>query len=293
MTEYQKSFDHLHSGRFKEGFRLSEYRWHPDIIATLPEGYAKYHNIPTWKGDSLLNKTIVVQTEQGYGDMFQFIRFIPALKVMGAKKIILCCPTSLIEIFGQMECIDVVTDSIDGEVYEDCDLWMGLMSLPNAIFHAMPYVKQLFPFKKRIVGSEGYLEARPSNIPRKIGVNWEASRNKLHLVKSIKDSKMLQLVGDDAYALNPLTNSYWTPLPNNGWQNNWAKTAEQMKAMSGIVTVDTGTAHLAGALGIKTIVLLPDEEYICWRWKNAIWYDSIICLRQHELDKIPELLRRM
>jgi ADP-heptose:LPS heptosyltransferase len=66
-----------------------------------------------------------------------------------------------------------------------------------------------------------------------------------------------------------------------------------MKSCKGIVTVDTGTAHLAGALGIKTIVLLPKEEFVCWRWKNGKWYDSVVCLRPHEYDQVPDLIRRM
>jgi hypothetical protein len=39
--------------------------------------------------------------------------------------------------------------------------------------------------------------------------------------------------------------------------------------------------------------LLPKEEFVCWRWKNARWYDSVVCLRPHEYDQLPELLRRM
>ena len=66
-----------------------------------------------------------------------------------------------------------------------------------------------------------------------------------------------------------------------------------MKAMKGIVTVDTGTAHLAGALGIKTIVLLPKEEFVCWRWKNGRWYDSVVALHQDEYHKVAELIKRM
>ena len=101
------------------------------------------------------------------------------------------------------------------------------------------------------------------------------------------------MVGDDAYSLNPETESFFQPLPNDGWKKDWAITAKHMKAMKGIVTVDTGTAHLAGALGVKTIVLLPKEEFICWRWKNGRWYDSVVALRQEEYHKIPELLGRM
>jgi hypothetical protein len=112
-------------------------------------------------------------------------------------------------------------------------------------------------------------------------------------LKSIDYRHIEELVGDDVYSLNPKSDGLFNPLPNDGWKKDWVKTAQHMKAMKGVVTVDTGTAHLAGALGVRTIVLLPKEEFVCWRWKNARWYDSVVCLRPHEYDQLPELLRRM
>lgn len=245
-------------------------------------------------GESLIGKSIVVQMEQGYGDQFMYARFLPALKVMGAKKVVVLAQQSLCPILGQMECIDQLTNMTEQGPAAECDYWIGSMSLPYYIDCAMPYVKSLFPVsKKKIVASEGYLEATPSNIPAKIGVQWKASKNALHHIKSMDAREMLSYVGADAYSLNPEDDAYFYPLPDNGWRKDWEKTAQHMKAMKGIVTVDTGTAHLAGALGIKTIVLLPKEEFICWRWKNGRWYDSVIALRQNEYDQIPELIGRM
>lgn len=245
-------------------------------------------------GESLLGKSIVVQMEQGFGDIFQYARFLPALKVMGAKKVVVLTTPPLIPLLGQMECIDQLTNLTEEGPAHECDLWIGSMSLPYYIDCSMPYVKALFPINKnKVVCSEGYFEAQPSNIPKKIGVNWSASKGALHHIKSIADHEMLKLVGDNAYSLNPESNGAFYPLPDDGWKKDWSKTASHMKAMKGIVTVDTGTAHLAGALGVKTIVLLPKEEFICWRWKNARWYDSVVCLRQNELAKLPELIGRM
>ena len=53
-------------------------------------------------------------------------------------------------------------------------------------------------------------------------------------------------------------------------------------AMDAVVTVDTSVAHLAGALGVKTLLLLP---YVSdWRWfsdtKTTPWYDSIKIFKQ-------------
>lgn len=251
-------------------------------------------NVPAWQGESLIGKSIVIQAEQGFGDVIQYARFIPFLKAIGASKVVVLCHTSLIHLLGQMECIDQLTNMTEEGPAVECDYWIGLMSLPYYISCSMPYAKSLFPVtKQKIVGSEGYLEAIPSNIPKKIGVNWEASKGQLHFVKSVADHELLKLVGDDCYSLNPTSSSYFHPLPDDGWGKNWAITAQHMKAMKGVVTVDTGTAHLAGALGVKTIVLLPKEEFICWRWKNGRWYDSVIALPQNEYHRVPELIARM
>jgi hypothetical protein len=256
--------------------------------------YTPALSIPVWRGESLLGKSIVVQMEQGYGDVLQFYRFLPALKVLGAKKLIVLQESSLHYLIGQMECIDVITNATDEGEATEADYWIGSMSLPYYISCSLPYVKSLFPITtKKIVGSEGYLEATPSNIPAKIGVNWEASAKSLYYIKSIDSREMLNLVGDNCYSLNPKSEGPFHPLPNDGWKKDWMKTAQHMKACKGIVTVDTGTAHLAGALGIKTIVLLPKEEFVCWRWKNGRWYDSVVALRPHEYDKVFELIRRM
>jgi len=274
---------------------LFEYRWHQDILANQTIPYAREpKNLPTWRGESLVGKSITVQTEQGFGDVIQYIRFLPVLKALGASKVVLLTHTSLINLFGQLDCIDVLTNKTEEGPSVESDYWIGLMSLPYYIDCSMPYVKAMFPVGiDKIIGSEGYLEATPSNIPSKVGVNWEASKGQLHYIKSIADHEMLEMVGDDVYSLNPNDSSFFRPLPNDGWGKDWAKTASHMKAMKGIVTVDTGTAHLAGALGVKTIVLLPKEEFICWRWKNGRWYDSVIALRQEEYHLIPELIGRM
>ena len=289
------AYEHLHNGRYQAGFRQFEWRWHPDILGNQPIPYKREPSRPnTWRGESLLGKTIVVQMEQGFGDIFQYARFLPFLKVMGATKLVVLTVPPLFELLGQMECIDQITNLTEEGPGHECDYWIGSMSLPYYIDCSPSYAKSLFPIgKNNVVASEGYLDAIPSNIPKKIGVNWSASKGNLHWIKSISVEKMTELVGDDVYSLNPELDGNFRPLPDDGWKQNWAKTASHMKAMRGIVTVDTGTAHLAGALGVKCVVLLPQESFICWRWKNAQWYDSVIPLKQDEYHKLNDLVRRM
>jgi hypothetical protein len=250
--------------------------------------------MPVWRGESLLNKTITVQMEQGFGDIIMFARFLPALKAMGAKKVTVLQESSLHHLLGQLDCVDTFTNDIENGAAVESDYWIGSMSLPYYISLMHPMIKAMFPVtRKKIIGSEGYFHAQPSNIPAKIGVNWEASKQIMYYLKSVDVREMEQLTGSDCYSLNPKSEGMFNPLPDDGWKTNWVKTAAHIKACKGVVTVDTGTAHLAGALGVKTIVLLPKDEFICWRWKNGRWYDSVVCLTPDEYDKVPELLKRM
>jgi len=241
-----------------------------------------------------MGKSITVQMEQGFGDIIMFARFLPALKALGASRVVVLQESSLHYLLGQITAVDVFSNSLEDGIAKESDYWIGSMSLPYYISLSHPLVKSMFPVnRKKIVGSEGYLHAIPSNIPPKIGVNWEASKQILYYIKSIDYRHMEELVGSDCYSLNPKSDGLFNPLPNDGWKKDWVKTAQHIKACRGVVTVDTATAHLAGALGVRTIVLLPKEEFVCWRWKNARWYDSVVCLRPNEYDQIPELIRRM
>lgn len=232
--------------------------------------------------------------EQGFGDIFMYARFLPFLKVMGAAKLVVMTVPANIPLLGQMECIDQLTNLTEDGPGHECDYWIGSMSLPYYIDCSPKYAKNLFPITKdKVVASEGYFDAVPSQIERKVGVNWSASRGNLHWIKSLSVEDMTKLVGDDVYSLNPESDGNFRPIPDDGWRKDWSKTAAHMKAMKGVVTVDTGTAHLAGALGVKCVVLLPQESFVCWRWKNARWYDSVVTLRPNEYEQLPDLIRRM
>jgi Glycosyltransferase family 9 (heptosyltransferase) len=63
--------------------------------------------------------------------------------------------------------------------------------------------------------------------------------------------------------------------------NDWRDSASLMTHMDLVVSVDTAVAHLAGAMDIKTLVLVP----CCsdWKWftgtDKSPWYNSMTVLR--------------
>jgi hypothetical protein len=292
--QYKKGLDLLHLGHYQAGFRLYEFRWHPKTMEATGEKWDKWVDAPKWNGERLFDKHITVQMEQGFGDIIQFCRFLPMLKAWGAKTLSVMCHQSLMELIGQMDCVDYISSSrTHGEPLE-ADYWIGSMSLPHFATYAPAFVRQSFPINKdHIVGSGGYLDAIPSQIEPKVGVNWSASTGPLHYVKSTPLPELRKLVGDDVYSLHLELDDVFDPLPNDGWKQNFYKTACHMKAMKAVVAPDTATAHLAGALGVKCFLLLPEDPFICWRWKNASWYDSVIPLKKSEWHTLPSLLENL
>lgn len=294
LDKYKQSFKDLKYGNYLEGFTNFELRWNPLVKKLINESWKKYSPAPVWQGESLLGKSIVVQMEQGFGDYFQFMRFLPLLKAMGAKHVTVLAHPSTVYLLGRFDCVDLITEVWELKEVIEADYWVGSMSLPYHALTAPKQVRQLFPIsREKVVGSEGYLEVTPSDIvPLKIGVNWAASRGPLHYVKTVSVEAVRELVGVNAYSLNPEGDDLFIPLPDDGWKKNWMQTAQHMANMQVIVTVDTATAHLAGAMGKKCIVMIPNEEFMDWRWRNGVWYDSVVCLPINKWNMIPDLLER-
>ena len=92
----------------------------------------------------------------------------------------------------------------------------------------------------------------------------------------------------DAAATAPGLERFAMPAEDAG--DAFVETAAAMTALDAIVTCDTSIAHLAGALGRPTFVLLkavPD-----WRWMleraDSPWYPSLALVRQGMTDGIAE-----
>ena len=80
---------------------------------------------------------------------------------------------------------------------------------------------------------------------------------------------------------------------------DFENTAQALKAMDILVTVDTSVAHMAGALGVKTYLMLPYTTD--WRWfedtKTTPWYDSVEIFKQTDpinwVEPIEDIICRL
>jgi len=266
----------------------------------LPKALRLRPQCPRWNGEPLQGKRLLLVAEQGFGDTIQFCRYGRVLAEMGA--------TLLWTVPGPLRAL--LADNLpglvmtEGELLPDVDYWLPLMSLPlttgklaYADAPAAPYLR---------APSTPMLPA-PKKDAKKIGLVWTASpTNDRDHEKSmhIEDlAPLWKLPNTQFYApfVNPrLAQITKEPVIRlDHLIGDFADTAALLMQLDCLVSVCTAAAHLAGALGVKTYVLLPHCPD--WRWgvsgETTPWYLSVTLLRQPKFGDwesvISNLIQRL
>lgn len=283
-------------GDFERGWKLLAERPTP-TVANMP---------PLWRGQSLRGRSIaVVGMEAGLGDELQFVRFVPWLKHLGARRVILMVPEPLRRLFSTVEGADSVVSvgtpdaAANGHrhfhpVVNEArpDLHTFSVSLPHRLavrVHSIP--------------NAPYLHADPGDIERwrprlppvglRVGIVWRGSPGNGHdgwrslpslstlaplwEVPGVSFVSLQKGAGEDEARACPL------PLTHLGSEvRDFADTAAILSQLDLLIAVDTSIVHLAGALGKPAWLLL--EKVPDWRWRHPKaferWYPSARQFRQ-------------
>jgi tetratricopeptide (TPR) repeat protein len=288
---------HLALGNFNEGWPLYEYRWKRNA-QLAPRNFSK----PQWDGSPLEGKTLLIHAEQGLGDTFQFIRYVREVKEQYNCSIIFAAQGPLHTIVSRCcPYIDrVVTLS---SIPTSFDLHIPLMSLPlifnteeNTIPTRIPYI---FP-DDGLIEHWKQLLAQDENI--KVGIcfqgNSKYSTAQLRAAVASKSlpvhtfAPLLQLEGVSIYCLQKETGtdqlSQISPQFNlrrfdetfDTTNGRFMDTAAVIKNLDLVITIDTSIAHLSGAIGTPTWIILPEPAD--WRWmlkrSDTPWYPQNVRL---------------
>ena len=263
----------LLSGDMAAGWE--EYEWRkrrfPGSFTILPA--------PQWDGSPLAGRRILVLAEQGLGDTIQFARFLPLLAGHGARVAVECAG-----------CLAPLLESIPGVSVHALgsrpahDVWIDQMSLPR-VFGTMP---------ETVPAARGYLRADPARWAallapgRRVGLAWAG--NPLHSNdrrRSMPAALLAPVLATPGCAFVSLQvgaragelAGLFDPTDR---LRDWADTAALVASLDLVITVDTAVAHLAGALGIPTWLMLPHAPD--WRWMlgrdDTPWYSATRLFRQ-------------
>ena len=289
---WHKAMGQLAAGNYELGWKNYEARWsksHPIKF--------QYGNIPRLENlNNIAGKKILIWSEQGLGDTLQFCRYIELLAELGSKVTFVVQKPIIKALSSLIICCDLV-EGIYGfaEVF---DYQSPLLSLPlvfqtnlKTIPAKVPYLgfdeikKQEFEsrlikggsLKVGLVWNGGFRADHPEL--------WETNKRRnitLNQVAHLRD-----IPGVDFYSLqkgDPAESEFiakkdelWPGMVNCAqWLDDFSDTAALIENLDLIISVDTSTAHLAGALGKPVWILNRHDS--CWRWlrgrADSPWYPT-------------------
>ena len=289
----QASLVHLVTGNFEAGWAGQEARWGLPGLSIDRFGFFQ----PRWLGkESIDGKTILVFEDEGAGDAIQFARYVPMLTARGAH-VILCVTDPVVPLLAGMPGVaQCVSRSVKAP--PAYDLHCPITSLPlvfetrlNTIPSGSGYLPQ--PEQARQQIWEARLSERLGNDSKlRVGLVWSGNpKHDNDHNRSITLRMLSGLLGADAAFVSLQKD----PKPEDAvvleqagvidltaHLTDFAETAALVSRLDLVITVDTSVAHLAGALGRPTWILLP---YLPdWRWlldrDDSPWYPTVRLFRQ-------------
>lgn len=274
--------------RYEEGWEAYEKR------LELEQFNNRRYNKPLWKGEPLKGKTIFIYEEQGIGDTIQFLRYLPLLKEQGAD-IIFECRKELLSLLNRQEYIDnllVIGSEYSGAF--DFDYHIPIMSIGAVLKSNLQTIPAPVPYITIDPTAEkAWEEFFKENTAFKIGIIWAGNpepevKKLVHFsvrwferIAAIEGVELYSLqFGYGRKELEKDPGFEVTDLAGN--IRDFTDTAAAMKQLDLIITADTVTAHLAGALGRPVWTLLRNIAEWRWRLKSekTPWYPTMRLFRQ-------------
>lgn len=243
-----------------------------------PEVVAQYHD--HWDGQEHKDKTIMVYFDAGFGDQLMFCRYFELLKEKFAK-IKFYCSSQLRSLMAlNYPYVEIAESKFDDYDYSDNIMYLNYHL--GLDFDNIPF-------------SGGYLKVpkiedeRFDTNKKKIGLFWQGGYDgydnraiplkELEPLLQAENCQFYGLVKEDKY--NQI-NEYPQIIDIGSTLGDFLDTAGKIQNLDLFITIDTAAANLAGAMGIKTYLLLPYASE--WRWfdddKTTSWYDSVTIFKQ-------------
>lgn len=275
-------------GDYEQGWPLHEWRWKTGGQRQV----AREMRQPPWLGESALaGRRILLHSEQGLGDVIQFVRYVPMLAAQGAE-VLLAAPAALTVLLRSLQ--GEVTLLTSDQPLPAFDLHCPLMSLPLAFKTRVDTIPAQVPYLRAEPGRRQRWRERlgPKRRPR-IGLVWSGNpRHRNDRQRSLPLPALAPLLAMDCefHALHKVIReddrawlAEWPQLVTHERElRDFADTAALIAELDRVIAVDTAVAHLAGAMGAPLWILLPFVPDFRWltRRSDSPWYPTARLFRQ-------------
>ena len=241
-----------------------------------------------WTGTPVENKRVLVRCYHGLGDTIQFARLIPRLCEAASEVTVLAQP-QLVRLLSNV-CEGTQLHGADVEHQAKHDVEIEIMELGHVFRITLDDIPRDVPYLQT--------EAVPieDNGALKVGLVWQAGDWDDR--RSVPFASLLEWTSVPGMEFYSLQQDPWRA----GWRppsvklldaSTVDKTASLMRGLDLVITVDTMTAHLAGALGVPVWTLLQRDAD--WRWmedrSDSPWYPTMRLFRQRDQDDWTSVIR--
>ena len=295
MSYWNEAVCRLYSGDFEGGWKLYGWGWKAMQRGKEQPPFVQ----PRWNGIDYVNK-LLVWGEQGIGDQILFSTLLGELRNR-AKHVVVAADPRLLPLlrrsFPDFEFSDINTAT----GLHDADRQIAIGDL--GMFFRKKW--RAFPDgRKKILIPD---PARSQNLHQRLGggkdlicgFSWSSTNPRIGVFKSLAEADLSAMsahkgvrwvdlqYGDTREDRNRFHARFGLDVTHLDDIDNFDDIdglAALICACDLVVTVSNTTAHLAGALGIPTIVMLPEAVGRLWYWHhdaaNSPWYPSCSLIRQ-------------
>ncbi len=288
----------LAAGYYLEGWQ--EYEWR--FRKTNPVLMRDFQQ-PVWDGSDMYGKTILLHAEQGFGDTIQFARYARLVAQRGGRVILECQVPALKRLIHSLEGVDEIV--VAGEPLPPFDCHLPMMSLPLMFGTTLETIPANIPYlAAEPVDVEVWQQRLGPATAFRVGLVWFAKQSQvLNRKRSCRlelFASLLAVPGVEFFSLQIGLGA--EQLAECGADisikdltshiTDFADTAGFIANLDLVITIDTAVAHLAGALGARTWVILPHVAE--WRWlfqrEDSPWYPTMRLFRQPLQGDWPSLM---
>lgn len=289
-ARWNRGLAYLQKECWQQGFDGYETRLllHPHICRHLSGN--------RWHGENLNGKRILITTEQGFGDIIQFSRFLYNLADRFSVTIFLECPKPLETLMRKLPIVEDVIAK--GKSLPQYDYHFPLLSLPHQLAIEGRDLNPSHAYIPYSLESDWHILEKIIQIRQKkgfkIGINWRSKSTPYDRTCPLLDLSKIFSINEEFkfYSLqfgkdsDELYQCHLDPFIEDlsPYIKDFNDSASFIKEMDLVISVDSAPAHLAGALQTPTWVLL--HQYADWRWHlnrdDSPWYSNTRLFRQQK-----------